>query len=68
MAGKTKVDVRARLEAEAEAEKEAEEEGKEEVEEKKEDGVMRIFFDPPHYTVMESVGSFEVTIVRYDFT
>merc|ERR1712088_810855 len=64
MAGKTKVDVRARLEAEAEAEKEAEEEGKEEVEEKKEDGVMRIFFDPPHYTVMESVGSFEVTIVR----
>jgi len=64
LAGKTKVDVRARLEAEAEAEKEAEEEGKEEVEEKKEDGVMRIFFDPPHYTVMESVGSFEVTIVR----
>merc|ERR1719220_1363206 len=25
---------------------------------------MRIMFDPPHYTVMESVGSFEVTIVR----
>merc|ERR1719410_1607119 len=41
--------------AEAEQNKEPEE---------KEDGVMRIFFDPPHYTVMESVGSFEVTIVR----
>merc|ERR1719262_2071069 len=39
-------------------------EAEEVVEEKKEDGVMRIFFDPPHYTVMESVGSFEVTIVR----
>ena len=37
---------------------------KEVEEEKKEDGVMRIFFDPPHYTVMENVGSFEVTIVR----
>merc|ERR1719300_509955 len=33
-------------------------------EEKKDDGVCRIFFDPPHYTVMESVGTFEVTIVR----
>merc|ERR1711923_363524 len=32
--------------------------------EKKDDGVCRIFFDPPHYTVMESVGTFEVTIVR----
>jgi solute carrier family 8 (sodium/calcium exchanger) len=32
--------------------------------EKKEDGVCRIMFDPPHYTVMESVGTFEVTIVR----
>merc|ERR1719367_1494859 len=32
--------------------------------EKKEDGVMRIFFDPPHYTVMENVGSFYATIVR----
>merc|ERR1739846_258953 len=34
------------------------------VEEKKEDGVMRIFFDPPHYTVMENIGTFDVTIVR----
>merc|ERR1712241_23208 len=60
LAGKKKVDIKARLEEEAAA---AEEE-KEAIEEKKEDGVMRIFFDPPHYTVMESVGSFEVTIVR----
>merc|ERR1719297_431856 len=55
------------LAAEAEAEKAALD--KEEAElaatlEKKDDGVMRIMFDPPHYTVMESVGSFEVTIVR----
>merc|ERR1712032_715935 len=27
-------------------------------------GVCRIMFDPPHYTVMESVGTFEVTIIR----
>merc|ERR1712241_359949 len=60
LAGKKKVDIKARLEEEAAA---AEEE-KEAIEEKKDDGVMRIFFDPPHYTVMESVGSFEVTIVR----
>jgi len=32
--------------------------------EKNHDGIMRIFFDPPHYTVMENVGSFEVTIIR----
>merc|ERR1719244_834167 len=32
--------------------------------EKKDDGVTRIMFDPPHYTVMESVGTFEVTVVR----
>jgi solute carrier family 8 (sodium/calcium exchanger) len=37
---------------------------KEVEEEKKDDGVMRLFFDPPHYTVMENIGSFEVTIVR----
>merc|ERR1712117_68472 len=35
-----------------------------EAEVKRDDGVCRIFFDPPHYTVMESVGTFEVTIVR----
>jgi len=63
MAGKTKVDLKARLEAEAAAEAEGNKE--EEVEEeKKEDGVMRIQFDPPHYTVMESVGTFMVTITR----
>merc|ERR1719454_1587378 len=32
--------------------------------EKRDDGVCRIFFDPPHYTVMESAGTFEVTVVR----
>merc|ERR1712045_485551 len=32
--------------------------------EKRDDGVCRIFFDPPHYTVMESAGTFEDTIVR----
>merc|ERR1719295_714070 len=32
--------------------------------EKKDDGVTRIMFDPPHYTVMESVGTFEVTVIR----
>merc|ERR1711884_667674 len=47
---------------EAQAAKDAEAE--EVVEEKKEDGVMRIFFDPPHYTVMENIGTFDVTIVR----
>merc|ERR1711936_1323892 len=52
-----------KLAAEAEAAKEQNEE-KEEEEEKKEDGVMRLLFDPPHYTVMECVGTFEVTIVR----
>merc|ERR1719278_1702200 len=48
----------------AEAEQNKEPEEKEVEEEKKDDGVMRIMFDPLHYTVMESVGSFEVTIVR----
>merc|ERR1719228_2551294 len=32
--------------------------------EKKDDGITRLMFDPPHYTVMESVGTFEVTVVR----
>merc|ERR1719260_579350 len=32
--------------------------------EKKDDGITRIMFDPPHYTVMEPVGTFEVTVVR----
>merc|ERR1719381_432771 len=53
------------LAAEAEAEKAAAEAAAaEESAEKKDDGVTRIMFDPPHYTVMESVGTFEVTIVR----
>jgi len=34
------------------------------MEEEKDDGVMRIYFDPPHYTVMENIGTFDVTIVR----
>merc|ERR1712106_560599 len=55
------------LQAEAEAEKAAI--SAEEAElaaslEKKDDGVCRLMFDPPHYTVMESVGTFEVTVVR----
>merc|ERR1719175_425405 len=55
------------LAAEAEAEKA--QLSKEEAElaatlEKKDDGITRIMFDPPHYTVMESVGTFEVTVVR----
>merc|ERR1712106_1110724 len=33
-------------------------------EEKVDDGITRFMFDPPHYTVMESVGTFEVTVVR----
>merc|ERR1719381_216536 len=53
------------LAAEAEAEKAAAEAAAaEESAEKKDDGITRIMFDPPHYTVMESVGTFEVTIVR----
>merc|ERR1712198_363403 len=53
----------------AEAEAERAQLSKEEAElaatlEKKDDGVTRIMFDPPHYTVMESVGTFEVTVVR----
>jgi len=53
------------LAAEAEAEKAAAEaEAAAAESEKKDDGVTRIMFDPPHYTVMESVGTFEVTVVR----
>ena len=55
------------LAADAEAEKaaaEAEAAAAAMDEEKKDDGVCRIMFDPPHYTVMESVGTFEVTIIR----
>jgi len=55
------------IQAEAEAEKAALSQEEAELAaslEKKDDGVCRIMFDPPHYTVMESVGTFEVTIVR----
>jgi len=55
------------LHAEAEAEKAALSQEEAELAaslEKKDDGVCRVMFDPPHYTVMESVGTFEVTIVR----
>merc|ERR1719346_383082 len=55
------------LAAEAEAEKanaEAAEAEAAKAAEKKDDGVCRVFFDPPHYTVMESAGCFPVTIVR----
>jgi len=55
------------LQAEAEAEKAAADAAAaaaEKLEEKKDDGITRIMFDPPHYTVMESVGTFEVTVVR----
>jgi len=64
MAGKADMQkqMKARLAEQAEADKVPEE--KEEEEEKKEDGVMRLLFDPPHYTVMECVGTFEVTIIR----
>ena len=56
--------MKAKLAEQAEADKAAENEDKDVEEEKKEDGVMRLLFDPPHYTVMESVGTFEVTIIR----
>merc|ERR1719447_2506711 len=55
------------LAAEAEAEKAALSKEEQELAaslEKKDDGVCRVMFDPPHYTVMESVGTFEVTIIR----
>merc|ERR1719195_1884034 len=55
------------LAAEAEAAKADEEAAADEAAkalEKRDDGVCRIFFDPPHYTVMESAGTFPVTIVR----
>merc|ERR1712066_765782 len=69
MAGKedAKKAFKKQLAAEAEAAKADEEAAAAEAAkalEKRDDGVCRIFFDPPHYTVMESVGTFEVTIVR----
>merc|ERR1719305_1021939 len=52
------------LAAEAEADEQAAAAEAAKALEKRDDGVCRIFFDPPHYTVMESAGTFEVTIVR----
>jgi solute carrier family 8 (sodium/calcium exchanger) len=65
LAGKGNLDknLRKRLGEEATANK-GEEEEKEVEEVKKDDGVCRLFFDPPHYTVMENVGTFEATVVR----
>jgi len=63
-----KKSLKSQLAAEAEAEKAAieEEEAEKTAKEdkKRNDGIMRVEFDPPHYTVMESVGTFPVTIVR----
>merc|ERR1739846_306823 len=50
--------------AEAQAAEAAAAAAQAESEKKVDDGVCRIMFDPPHYTVMESVGTFEVTVAR----
>merc|ERR1719430_960854 len=65
MAGKEDMNkaFKKQLASELEADK-AEEHAANAVVEVKDDGVTRIMFDPPHYTVMESVGTFEVTIIR----
>ena len=34
------------------------------VEDKEDDDLIHVFFDPGHYTVMENVGSFQVTVSR----
>merc|ERR1712128_283182 len=69
MAGKEDAKKSFSRQLQAEAEEEKAKISQEEAElaaslEKKDDGVCRLMFDPPHYTVMESVGTFEVTIVR----
>lgn len=46
------------------AREEVKEVKEEEVEEKKDPDVIRIMFDPGHYTVMENVGTFDVTVIR----
>merc|ERR1719237_365918 len=60
MAGKEDASKAFKKQIAAEAEAAAEAKASERVD----DGVTRIMFDPPHYTVMESVGTFEVTIIR----
>ena len=65
LAGKTNLDKKLKEQLALDAEKEREEEEKEKEEhKKKDDGVQRIFFDPPHYTVMENIGKFHATVVR----
>jgi len=64
LAGKQDLNKKLKDQLAQEAEANKVEEVKEVEEEKKADGVMRLMFDPPHYTVMENVGQFEVTIVR----
>merc|ERR1711892_1084776 len=69
MAGKEDAKKSFSRQLQAEAEEEKAKISQEEAElaaslEKKDDGVCRLMFDPPHYTVMESVGTFEVTVVR----
>jgi len=69
MAGKEDAKKSFSRQLQAEAEEEKAKISQEEAElaaslEKKDDGVCRLMFDPPHYTVMESVGTFEVTILR----
>merc|ERR1711874_265675 len=69
MAGKEDAKKAFSRQLQAEAEEEKAKISQEEAElaaslEKKDDGVCRLMFDPPHYTVMESVGTFEVTVVR----
>ncbi|KAK7104003.1 sodium/calcium exchanger 1-like [Littorina saxatilis] len=34
------------------------------VEENEDDGITKVFFDPGHYTVMENVGTFPITVTR----
>ncbi|CAL8099908.1 unnamed protein product [Orchesella dallaii] len=38
--------------------------GKEPAERKEDDHITKVFFDPGHYTVLENVGQFKVTVVR----
>merc|ERR1712121_43793 len=69
MAGKEDAKKAFSRQLQAEAEEEKAKLSQEEAElaatlEKKDDGVCRLMFDPPHYTVMESVGTFEVTVIR----
>ena len=63
LAGKGNLDKKLKAAIEHDAH-DAHKEEEEVHEEKKDDGIQRIFFDPPHYTVMENVGQFEGTVIR----